>query len=499
VEGGVRGGDGRFLADRLVQQSVVRNVNQNIIQMVAARENSGFVDMGRERWYSRSDRCDHQKDLRNDAFCGGISRLPNPSPPLAGTNTHTFMPIPLRGSPSSSPSTMSRLAPLKSSPASKRSGVGGSGGGAGGHDGELHSHLRGKNLTDLSRDRAAEICPVCKSSRYLNATLVFKMNPECYHTICQSCVDRIFSHGPAQCPIPSCGKTLRKQRFRVPTFEDLHVEREIDIRQKVAAVFNKREDEFESLRAWNDYLNEVEDITFNLVHSIEVEETNRRFDEYRSAHEQDIRENALLAEEERKSFSAAQKRERQQARERREAARREEEDERRETEENRKDVLKRLASGQDAEVVARQGQQVQLKKRLDRQAATERQRQLHAADSRSCLGVPIIKGLKPKSKPSEPEAPIDAFGGIRFVNKYFTLQDEYVWDGIQEANCAVNVVAGGFDIVDYTKRSLCAAFSGLGVFLADDTTDNSETSLDAEIIAPESDKGFEDSTMTDVA
>jgi len=107
--------------------------------------------------------------------------------------------------------------------------------------------------------------------------------------------------------------------------------------------------------------------------------------------------------------------------------------------------------------------------------------------------------LKPKSKPSEPEAPIDAFGGIRFVNKYFTLQDEYVWDGIQEANRAVNVVAGGFDIVDYTKRSLCAAFSGLGVFLADDTTDNSETSLDAEIIAPESDKGFEDSTMTDVA
>ncbi|KXL48272.1 hypothetical protein M433DRAFT_97619 [Acidomyces richmondensis BFW] len=324
------------------------------------------------------------------------------------------------------------------------------------------------------------------------------MNPECYHTICQSCVDRIFSHGPAQCPIPGCGKTLRKQRFRVPTFEDLHVEREIDIRQKVAAVFNKREDEFESLRAWNDYLNEVEDITFNLVHGIDVEETNRRFDEYRSAHEHDIQENALLAEEERKSFSAAQKRERLQARERREAARREEEDERREIEENRKDVLKRLASGQDAEVVAKQGQEVQLKKRLDRQAATERQRQLHAADLRGSAPAPIIKGLKAKPRPAEPEEPIDPFGGIRFANKYFTLQDDYVWDGIQEAKRAVSVVAGGFDIVDYTQRSLCAAFSGLGVFLADETRGKSGGSHDSKIGLPENKKDFEDSNMTDV-
>ncbi len=109
-----------------------------------------------------------------------------------------------------------------------------------------------------------DICPVCKSTRYLNSSLRLLVNPECYHKMCESCVDRIFSHGPAQCPIPRCGKTLRKHRFRVQTFEDIQVEREVDIRKRVAKVFNRREDDFESLRDYNDYLNEVEDITFNV-------------------------------------------------------------------------------------------------------------------------------------------------------------------------------------------------------------------------------------------
>ena len=83
-------------------------------------------------------------------------------------------------------------------------------------------------------DRTADICPVCKSSRYLNPNMKFLVNPECYHKMCESCVDRIFSHGPAPCPIAGCARTLRKGRFREATFEDLKVEREVDIRKRVA-------------------------------------------------------------------------------------------------------------------------------------------------------------------------------------------------------------------------------------------------------------------------
>jgi CDK-activating kinase assembly factor MAT1 len=84
-------------------------------------------------------------------------------------------------------------------------------------------------------DSPADICPVCKSSRYLNPNMHFKVNPECYHMMCESCVDRIFSHGPAPCPIAGCARTLRKAKFRTQTFEDLKVEREVDIRRRVAS------------------------------------------------------------------------------------------------------------------------------------------------------------------------------------------------------------------------------------------------------------------------
>jgi len=55
--------------------------------------------------------------------------------------------------------------------------------------------------------------------------------------MCTGCVDRIFSSGPAPCPIAGCGKTLRKNRFRKQTFEDLAIEREVDIRKRVMAMY----------------------------------------------------------------------------------------------------------------------------------------------------------------------------------------------------------------------------------------------------------------------
>ncbi|KAK3046552.1 TFIIH/NER complex subunit [Extremus antarcticus] len=313
-----------------------------------------------------------------------------------------------------------------------------------------------------------EICPVCKSSRYLTPSLRFLINPECYHKFCESCVDRIFSHGPAPCPIPGCHKTLRKHRFRTPTFSDLQVEREVDIRKKVAAVFNRREEEFEDLRAYNDYLNEVEDITFNLINHVEVEETEKRFKSYQLAHQAEITDNVALAEQERTSFAQLQKEERDQAKQRRDAARREDAEEKRELVENRRDVLNRLASGQDAEVVAKEGQQVHLKKRMDRVAAAERQRVLQAASNGSSNIV--IKGLKARQK-QEPDAPIDPFGGLSYEGKYHVLQDDYVWAGVQESKADVLIGAGGYDVRAFTGRALCEAFAGLGVFVADEMDD----------------------------
>jgi CDK-activating kinase assembly factor MAT1 len=115
-------------------------------------------------------------------------------------------------------------------------------------DGMLTSSPLSKSLYSMSlqprtsppksrrADSTPDICPVCKSSRYLNPNMKFLVNPECYHKMCESCVDRIFSHGPAPCPIAGCKRTLRKAKFRTQTFEDLKVEREVDIRRRVNRV-----------------------------------------------------------------------------------------------------------------------------------------------------------------------------------------------------------------------------------------------------------------------
>lgn len=44
--------------------------------------------------------------------------------------------------------------------------------------------------------------------------------------------------------------------------------------------FNKRPEDFPTLRAYNDYLEEVEDITFNLINEVDVAETEARITAY---------------------------------------------------------------------------------------------------------------------------------------------------------------------------------------------------------------------------
>lgn len=123
-------------------------------------------------------------------------------------------------------------------------------------------------------------CPICKTSRYLNPNLKFLVNPECYHKICANCVDRLFSMGPAPCPYENCGKMLRKNKFKQQVFEDLGVEREVDVRQRVSKTFNKRAEDFPTLREYNNYLEEVEEIIFNLVNNIDVEATQEKLQTY---------------------------------------------------------------------------------------------------------------------------------------------------------------------------------------------------------------------------
>src|SRR5438045_577659 len=62
-------------------------------------------------------------------------------------------------------------------------------------------------------------CPSCHTTKATNPTIRFKVNPKCYHRVCEGCIDRHFAAGKAKCPVADCKQEVWKRDWRVPTFE----------------------------------------------------------------------------------------------------------------------------------------------------------------------------------------------------------------------------------------------------------------------------------------
>lgn len=84
---------------------------------------------------------------------------------------------------------------------------------------------------------------------------------------------------------------LRRSNFRVQLFEDPMVEKEIDIRKRVLKDYNKKEEDFATLREYNDYLEEIETIIYNLTNNIDVVGTNKRIEQYKKDNKELIMKN----------------------------------------------------------------------------------------------------------------------------------------------------------------------------------------------------------------
>lgn len=76
-------------------------------------------------------------------------------------------------------------------------------------------------------------------------------------------------------------------------FEDAFVEKEVDIRKRVLRDFNKKEEDFATLDEYNDYLEEIETIIYNLSNNIDVPETNRRIEQYKKENKESIIRNKM--------------------------------------------------------------------------------------------------------------------------------------------------------------------------------------------------------------
>ncbi|XP_046440320.1 CDK-activating kinase assembly factor MAT1-like [Daphnia pulex] len=123
-----------------------------------------------------------------------------------------------------------------------------------------------------------QTCPKCKTTKYRNPAMILMVNA-CGHALCESCVELLFAKGSGACP--ECKCALRRQNFRIQLFEDPAVDKEVDIRKRILKEFNKRQEDFSTLREYNDYLEEVENIIFNLVFDVDSTNTNKMIDNYK--------------------------------------------------------------------------------------------------------------------------------------------------------------------------------------------------------------------------
>ncbi|KAJ2944851.1 hypothetical protein O0L34_g1744 [Tuta absoluta] len=135
-----------------------------------------------------------------------------------------------------------------------------------------------------------QACPRCKTTKYRNPSLKLMVNV-CGHALCESCVDLLFLKGSGSCP--DCNVPLRRSNYRVQLFEDAMVEKEIDIRKRVLKDYNKKEEDFATLREYNDYLEEIETIIYNLSNNIDVVGTNKRIEQYKKDNKELIQKNKV--------------------------------------------------------------------------------------------------------------------------------------------------------------------------------------------------------------
>ncbi|KAF3909243.1 hypothetical protein ABW20_dc0104846 [Dactylellina cionopaga] len=312
---------------------------------------------------------------------------------------------------------------------------------------------------------ADEICPVCKSSRYLNPNMRFLVNPECYHKMCESCVDRLFSQGPSQCPVVGCDKILRKHKFRKQTFEDIEVEKEVDVRKRIAKTFNKRQEDFPSLKDFNDYLEEVETVTFNLLNNVDISGTEAKITSFEQLNKSSIMQNVAKAAQEAQFVQAQRDFEREQHRKAREFEIQTEADEKRDKLEHRANMLKALEADNPDVELAKINKMARKKSSMRRENQERRARELEAARN-----APAFQFLSNLNKPSdEPPEPYDPLDGLDETHKYFMYREKYDNPWLDGALNDKSMLAGGYFVPQYCERAIFEAFSGVGCFIEDPT------------------------------
>lgn len=148
-------------------------------------------------------------------------------------------------------------------------------------------------VEDEGNSDACNLCQTPQSSA-LNMTDQPYLLSECGHLFCAHCIQKKEKRNFA---CPRCSFPVKIHALTTKTQDEYEVERDIRVRKKIRAIFNKTESDFTDVNAFKAYEEEVEDLVFNLVHGIAVDEANATVERYLRENEaQVIRNQALLVD-----------------------------------------------------------------------------------------------------------------------------------------------------------------------------------------------------------
>ncbi|ODV81657.1 RNA polymerase II transcription factor B subunit 3 [Suhomyces tanzawaensis NRRL Y-17324] len=333
-------------------------------------------------------------------------------------------------------------------------------------------------MIGLEDERTKDMCPICKTDKYLSPNMTFLINPECYHKICESCVDRIFSLGPAPCPYPKCGKILRKNKFKKQIFDDILIEREIDIRKRISNIFNKTEEDFPSLDEYNQYLEKVENVIFNLNNGVDKEKTEEEVNKYEAENKIEILEKSMRESQKNSDFTKYQEAVERLKQEKLRIQKQMEIEDIQYQKQQQQELLDKLSSSNTAnsdEIIKQQQSNMQKRSQF-------RKRQLQQLTSQLDQNFSKNNPLTKKEVDNEPKAPFTPFQGDRELKKRYellpiprdvddlldidnhadeTYQDPYV----NKLAKNKEYLGAGWRLHTVFERALDEAFMGLGCFI----------------------------------
>jgi CDK-activating kinase assembly factor MAT1 len=148
------------------------------------------------------------------------------------------------------------------------------------------------------------VCNECKATAGQLGQSVQILISKCGHQcICSTCVTTVFAlalQGLIKCPV--CRIPLQQSDFSDKTPEDREMEYKRQTRKRVKEVYNRTEADFADLRSYNDYLEEVEELIYNLVYNIDKQATEGIISQYKQEHREEIVLNNRRREEEREAW-----------------------------------------------------------------------------------------------------------------------------------------------------------------------------------------------------